>query len=153
MLEQMHRYAPFADLPEAELALAAPLFIPAEVKADIVLFRQDQKANRLFLIIAGQVALHYKPYDGPEMRLARVRAGGAVGWSAVTGAPVYTASAVASLPCELLVARGSDLRRLLLEHPDEGQHILARLATAVAPRWKGSQDQVEGLLSHSVLAF
>jgi CRP-like cAMP-binding protein len=147
MLEDLRRYAPFSDLPEEDLALAAPLFCLLEAPAGTTLFRQDEAAHSFYLVISGQVALRYKPYDGPELGLTRIGAGGAVGWSAVMGNRVYTATAVASTPCEFLTATGADLQTVVHEHPVAGQRLLGRLALAVSPRWTGAQQQVLSLLA------
>lgn len=151
MLEHIRRYAPFSDLPAEDLALVAPLFRQHDAPAGMTLFRQDQAADLLYLVSAGRIALRYKPYDGPEIGLAHVSAGGAVGWSAVTGSPRYSATAVASVPSELLTARGSELRTFVFDHPLAGRRVLDRLAIAVSPRWAGAHSQVLDLLARSAL--
>jgi CRP-like cAMP-binding protein len=150
MLDQLGRYALFGDLSEEDLSLAAPYFSEVQVPAGEVLFRQNQTADLLYLVINGQVALRYKPYDGPEIGLTHVPAGGAVGWSTVTGGPVYTATAIASLPCEFLTIRGADLRLLLAEHPVSGERLLKRLAMAVSPRWEGAYRQVMSMIARTM---
>jgi CRP/FNR family cyclic AMP-dependent transcriptional regulator len=147
MLDQLGRYALFGDLSEEDLSLAAPYFSELQVPAGQILFRQNETADLFYLVITGQVALRYKPYDGPEMGLTHVPAGGAVGWSTVTGGPVYTATAITRLPCELLTVRGADLRLLLVKHPVSGQRLLKRLAMAVSPRWEGAYRQVMTMIS------
>jgi len=150
MLDQLGRYALFDDLSEDDLTLVAPSFSALTLPAGQTLFHQNEPAHLLYLIATGQVALRYKPYDGPEMGLTHVPAGGAVGWSAVTGGPVYTATAITSLPSELLIAQGADLRKLLVEHPIAGQRLLKRLAMAVSPRWEGAYRQVMTMISRGI---
>jgi CRP/FNR family cyclic AMP-dependent transcriptional regulator len=150
MLVQLGRYSLFDDLSEDDLALAAPYFSDLQVPAGQILFRQNEAADLFYLVVTGQVALRYKPYDGPEIGLNRVPAGGAVGWSAVTGGPVYTATAISGVQSELLTVHGSDLRRLLVEHPAAGQKLLKRLAMAVSPRWEGAYRQVMNMISRGV---
>jgi CRP/FNR family transcriptional regulator, cyclic AMP receptor protein len=149
MLDQLGRYALFDGLSGDDLQLAAPLFSSLDVPADTTLFEQNRAAELFYLVVSGRIILRYKPFDGPEMRLTSVAAGGAVGWSAVTGNPIYTATAITSLPCELLAVRGDDLRHLLQEHPQTGQRLLKRLAMAVSPRWEGAYQQVVNLISQS----
>jgi CRP-like cAMP-binding protein len=151
MLDQLGRYAVFGDLSEDDLSLAAPYFSELQVPAGQVLFRQNEAADLFYLIIEGQVGLRYKPYDGPEIGLTHVPAGGAVGWSTVTGGPVYTATAITSLPCEFLTIRGADLRLLLAAYPVSGERLLKRLAMAVSPRWEGAYRQVMSMIARSTL--
>jgi CRP-like cAMP-binding protein len=149
MLDQLSRYALFGDLSEDDLSLVAPYFSELEVPAGQILFRQNEPADLFYLVVKGQVALRYKPYDGPEIGLSHVTAGGAVGWSTVTGGPVYTATAITSLPSAFLTVRGVELRRVLVEHPVAGQRLLKRLAMAVSPRWEGAYRQVLNMIARS----
>jgi CRP-like cAMP-binding protein len=149
MLDQLGRYAPFGDLSEDDLSLLAPYFSELRAAAGEILFRQNDPADLFYLVIEGRVALRYKPYDGPELGLTHVPAGGAVGWSTVTGGPVYTSTAIASLPCEFLTVHGADLRLLLATHPASGQKLLKRLAMAVSPRWEGAYRQVMNMIART----
>ena len=149
MLDQLGRYALFGDLSEDDLSLVAPYFSELRVPAGQILFRQNEPADLFYLVVQGQVALRYKPYDGPEIGLSHVAAGGGVGWSTVTGGPVYTATAVTSLPSAFLTVRGADLRLVLVEHPVTGQRLLKRLAMAVSPRWEGAYRQVLNMIARS----
>jgi CRP-like cAMP-binding protein len=63
---------------------------------------------------------------------------------------VYTATAIASVPCELLVVRGADLRNLVKQHPEAGRRLLQRLAMAVSPRWEGAYSSVIDLISRTL---
>ena len=153
MLDQLGQYALFEGLSGDDLQLAAPLFSSLEVPAGTILFEQNRAAELFYLIVDGRITLRYKPIDGPEMRLSSVPAGGAVGWSAVTGNPTYTATAITALPSELLVVRGSDLRLLLVEHPETGQRLLKRLAMAVSPRWERAYNQVIDLIAQSLESY
>ena len=149
MLDQLGHYALFGDLSEDDLSLVAPYFSELQMPAEQILFRQNELADLFYLVTKGQVALRYKPYDGPEIGLSHVPAGGALGWSAVTGGPVYTATAITSLPSAFLSVRGADLRLVLAEHPVAGQRLLRRLAMAVSPRWEGAYRQVLNMNARS----
>lgn len=150
MLDQLGRYALFDGLSGDDLELAAPLFSSVEVPIGTTIFEQNKAAELFYLVVSGRITLRYKPFDGPEMRLTSVPAGGAVGWSAVTGNPLYTATAITALPCELLAVRGEELRHLLQEHPETGQRLLKRLAMAVSPRWEGAYQQVVNIISQTL---
>ena len=101
----------------------------------------------MYFIVHGNVAIHYKPYDGPPLVLTRLHEGDVFGWSAVVGSHFYTSSIVSESQVEALRIRGSHFISLIREHPETGRIILDRLARAVSPRWKNAHEQVELLLN------
>lgn len=109
----------FADLSAQQLALLKPLFMPCRCKEGDLLFEQGDLADVLYLVVRGEVVVRYKPEDGPEIIVARVRPGGIVGWSAALGSRHYTSGAICSADSELLCVRGSDLRRLCSQYPPD----------------------------------
>jgi CRP-like cAMP-binding protein len=119
--------------------------------ADII-FEQDAPAEFLYIVIDGEVAVRFKPDDGPELVVSRIKEGGVFGWSAAFGSGVYTSGAVCTQPTKLLRVRGSDLKMLRENHPETGILILQRLAAIVAERMEseGDHSQVMALLEHGL---
>ena len=136
----------FRDLAPDHMNLLQPLFIPCEFTADSILFDQGDPAEHLFAVVIGEVVVNFKPDDGPVITVARVKTGSIVGWSAALGSRRYTSSAVCTSYTQLLRVRGSDLRRLCVQHPDTGAIFLDRLATVMAERLHSTHDLVFSLL-------
>lgn len=136
----------FQGLSHQQLDLIRPLFVPSDCHPGTVLFEQGDPAIFLYVVVSGEVAIRYKPEDGHDLIVARVRAGGLVGWSAVIGRREYTSAAVCTHYSNLLRLRGCDLQILCDEHPETGYLILERLANVVAQRQGGPQHQVVALL-------
>jgi len=61
-------------------------------KGDII-FQQDQSADNFYILTDGIVEILFKPYDGPELLVARLSAGSVFGWSAALGRSLYTSGA------------------------------------------------------------
>ena len=92
----------------------------------------------------------YKPYDGVLITISHVEKDGLFGWSAVVGSEKYTSSAIAIENLETMRVRGSELRKLCMEHPEAGREILARLASSVSSRVQDAQDQVKSILEQGM---
>jgi CRP-like cAMP-binding protein len=137
----------FQDLDPAQKDLLKPLFEQFTCPADTVIFEQDTPATYLYLLIKGEVAIRYKPYDGPPITLTRLRDGDVFGWSAVVGSPHYTSSIISESEVEAIRIRGSLLLKLFSDAPETGKVVMDRLARVVSPRWGDAQAQVQSLLS------
>jgi CRP-like cAMP-binding protein len=92
----------FNGLTPAQLGQLLPLLSSQFECAGSVLFEQGDQAEFLYLVVEGEVSVRYKPEDGPQISVARVRPQGIVGWSAALGNPVYTSSAICSTDCQLM---------------------------------------------------
>jgi len=140
----------FQDLSRGEAELVYPLFHIRHESAGNVIFEQGDPAVFLYIVISGEIAILYKPDDGPELVISRVRAEGVIGWSSAIGNPYYTSTAVCSRECQLLYLSGNSLRKLYQEHPKTGLLIIERLAALIAERLKNTHQQVMALLEEGL---
>ena len=136
----------FRDLNPADIRTLTPYFASGEFPAGVTLFSQGDKADKLYLILNGEVIVNYKPYDAPEITMTRIRDGDVLGWSTVLGNTAYTASAVCKSDVNLLYITGPMLKEMITDHPQAGKIVLDRLATAASPRWKDARAQVSSML-------
>jgi len=147
MLETLPSIPLFQELEPVQIDLLKPLFEPYSCTPDTIIFEQGSQANYLYLLIKGEVAIRYKPYDSPPIILTRLRAGDVFGWSAVVGSPNYTSSLVSETQIECVRIKDVDLRALIREHPETGAVFIDRLARVVSARWKNAHAQVQSLLN------
>jgi CRP-like cAMP-binding protein len=150
MLETLEDITVFTGLTDETRLLVERHFEPFSCRAGTVIFEQGTPATYLYLILSGSVLNRYKPYDGPEMDINTFPAGSAFGWSAVIGEKVYTSSAIAREPVETIRIRGTELRKLVAEHPHSGEELLDRLADLVSQRYKDSHRQVRAILEQAL---
>jgi CRP-like cAMP-binding protein len=115
-----------------------------------VLFEQGEPAVYFYLVISGEVAIHYKPEDDQDIVVARIKPGGMIGWSAVIGRRSYTSAAICSEYTKLLRVRGVDLQTLCTQYPETGNQFVDRLADVVAERLQSSHPQVLQLLENGL---
>ena len=146
-LEKYSHLAFFTGLLATDIQLLAPHFAPQTWVAGTVIFEQNDRAEYLYLVVSGEVTIHFKPHDGPVMTMTHVQPGGIFGWSAAMNNPAYTSGAVCSLDSEVLRIRGIDLRTLCKKYPDLGRVILDRLAGVIAERKQIQQGPVSSILA------
>jgi CRP/FNR family transcriptional regulator, cyclic AMP receptor protein len=149
-LEKYSHLTFFTGLQTADIQLLASNFAPQTWVAGTVIFEQDDYAEYLYLVVSGEVTIHFKPHDGPMMTVTRVQPGGIFGWSAAMNNPAYTSGAVCSLDSEVLRIRGIDLRVICEKHPELGKIILDRLAGVIAERKQIQQGPVSSILANGM---
>jgi CRP-like cAMP-binding protein len=140
----------FHDLSDAQKYLLRLLFVYSLEPVGTVIFEQGNPAENLYLVVEGEVAIRFKPEDGPSIIVARVRREGVAGWSAALGSPAYTSSAVCAEDCRLLRVRSQDLRQLCEQHPEVGTIILERLAAVIAERLCKNHQHVLAMLENGL---
>lgn len=129
-----------------EIELLAARFNEEAALAETVVFHQGARADKLYVVQSGRLAIRFKPYDGEVLTVAELEAGDVFGWSAALGRRVYTSSAVALEDSRMLSIRGHVLRRLCETHPKTGVVILERLAEVIAERLRSTHAQVVEML-------
>lgn len=129
------------------LNLLKPLFEPYSCIAGTSVIQQGAPADYIYLVLEGKAEVSFKPYDGIPMTVSHVGKDGLFGWSALVGSQTYTSSVRAIEGLETMRIRGSELRKLCVDHPDAGKDILERLAAIVSSRWKNAHEQVKSILA------
>ena len=141
----------FEEMTPQQRDLLKPLFSGCECMEGELLFEQGDPAENLYLVVSGEVIVRYKPDDGPELIVARVKSGGIVGWSAALGSHQYTSGAICGMNSKLLRVRGVDLRRLCEINPDTGVLVLESLADVIAERLNSTHQEVVKLLKQGLV--
>lgn len=147
MLDTLPYIPLFQGFDSLQINLLKPLFEEYTCAAGTVVFEQGDLAKYIYLLIRGDVAIHFKPYDGPPLTLTRLHSGDVFGWSAVIGSPKYTSSIISETKIEAIRIQGSHLWALAGEHPETGITIINRLALIVSPRWENAHTQIQSLLN------
>lgn len=140
----------FQDFSPEQRTRLRPLFQYTFAPSGMQIFEQGQPAEHLYIVVQGEIHIHYKPDDGPLMTVARIRPEGVVGWSAAIGSLRYTSSAVCATDSQMLRVRSSDLRRLCEQYPSTGDLLLEKLAIIVAERLRCTHPQVLALLQQGL---
>ena len=150
--EIFDQLAIFEGMDTSQRTLLREYFVICDCRDNEVVFAQGATAEFLYVVIEGEVSVRFKPDDGPELVVNRIKDGGVFGWSAAFGSGQYTSGAACTQSSKLLRVKGTDLKMLRENHPETGILILERLAAIVAERLEseGSHLQVFALLEHGL---
>ncbi len=148
--QEIARIPLFKDLSIADIDMMAPLFDAVCLEQGQVVFEEGMVADYFYVVLDGEVVVNYKPYDGPQLMVARISSGGVFGWSSILGRQVYTSDAVAAVPSTAIRIRGEELRSLCEKNPQTGQIILEKLAAAIAERLDSTREQIFTMLTNSM---
>jgi CRP-like cAMP-binding protein len=140
----------FRGFNEQQLQHLRPLFTLFFHPVGSHIFEQGQQADCFYILMEGDVAIRYKPDDGPELTVTHIRPEGVIGWSAAIGSPSYTSSAVCTRDSSILRVRRASLRQLVHADPSIGAELLARLAELIEERLHSNHPQLIALLEYGL---
>ena len=146
MLDTVPLISLFEGLNTRQTALLLTAFENFSSPAETVVFEQGDLATYLYLIIRGSVSLLYKPYDGEQLILTRLKDGDVFGWSAVVGTNRYTSGVITNSHLDAIRLRRDHLLELMKTDPETSKIIIDRLALNVSPRWQNAHKQIEPLI-------
>jgi CRP/FNR family transcriptional regulator len=150
--EIFNNFTIFAGMDDSQRDLLKQYVVVCECAVDEVIFEQGDPAEFLYVVAEGEVAIQFKPDDGPALVVSRLKEGEVFGWSAAFGSGQYTSGAVCTCPSVLLRMRGDNLKMLRENHPETGILVLERLATSVLQRLNNPRyhAQVMAFLEHGL---
>jgi CRP/FNR family cyclic AMP-dependent transcriptional regulator len=148
--QEMIRLSIFKDLSADDIDKMAPLFEMVCLNQNQVIFEYGMVADYLYILLDGEVVVNFKPYDGPQLIVARVYSGDVFGWSSILGRQVYTSEAVAMANSTAIRIGGNELRYLCEKNPQTGRVILETLAGVIAEPLHNTHDQIFTLLTQSM---
>lgn len=144
------QFSIFAGLDGNQIGQLSPYLVECQFPADSIIFEQGHPADHLFILLSGEVVVHYKPYDGPPLTVARIGPGGVFGWSAALRRDIYTSGASAVQESLAYRIRGSNLPVICSKYPETGGLLLERLASVIAERLRSTHTQVLGILTQGI---
>ncbi len=140
----------FAGLDGNQIGQLSHFIDECQFPKDYVIFEQGQPADHLYILLAGEVEIRYKPYDGPPLLVARIEPGGVFGWSAALRRDVYTSGAVSIRDSAACTIRGANLHLMRAQYPQTSIIFLERLASVIAERLRSTHTQILGMLTQGL---
>lgn len=125
------------------------LFDWKQISAGETIFHQGEKADYLYILLTGKIAIRYKPYDGPALTISSVIPGWVFGWSAALGRDTYTSEALALLPGSAYGLSKAHLLEICNREDEAGIIFLDRLTSVIAERLNQTPKQILSVLSKS----
>ncbi len=140
--QQIQESALGIGLDSAQIELLAGLATPEHCQAGTVLFKEASAADDLSIVCRGSVALDmHVPLRG-NIRILTLGSGDLLGWSALVGDSIMTATATVLEDTELLDIPGPALRELCDDDPTLGYAVMTLVARALAQRLHGTRLQM-----------
>ena len=146
----------FTDFPSEARELLSPIAFRRTYGAGDVIFRQDDPATVVGVLINGLISFRARLADD-EASITIGHAshpGDVFGWSSVIGAKhKYAHTAVCIEESEVVEIDGPGLVQVCREHPSIGVPVLEKLSAVIAERLESTRAQVghrvrRGLISH-----
>jgi CRP/FNR family transcriptional regulator, cyclic AMP receptor protein len=124
------------------LATLAECAMPTNFKAEQVIFREGEMANRFYLILEGRVDLDTDAPDHPPVPVDSVTTGDVLGWSWLFPPYTWNFTARAVGPVRAIFFYGTWLRECCATDPALGYEIMRRTAGVVIRRLQATRQQL-----------
>jgi NTE family protein len=113
-----------SSLDESSLAAFEAEFEWVSVPGGSTLFREDQVADAVYVVIAGCLGVTVRGSDGQDVLVARTRAGETIGEMGLLGGGLRSATVTALRDTELLRLGKSSFEKLVERHPQSMMSIM-----------------------------
>jgi CRP/FNR family transcriptional regulator, cyclic AMP receptor protein len=128
----------FSELARPELEHVAEVAVPRSFDAGEVVFREGDESNTTYVVRAGHARAVRQHSDGRVLTLANFGPGEVFGELAMFDSDRRSATIEAIDDLELLAILGSDMQRLMREHPD----IAVKLVITLGRRLREVNDRL-----------
>jgi CRP-like cAMP-binding protein len=137
----------FGHLSEANLIALAKIASQERYEAGDLVFREGMPADKLYLILSGQIDLVIQiDAGGMTAVVDNLGSGDVVGWSTIVEPFRYTASGECGLPTSVVAIDSQALRELIETDHDLGCKIYRKVMDVVARRLHDTRLRLTSLL-------
>lgn len=140
--EILRRYPYFAPAKEESLRELAMLSDEVVVGAGTIMYREGDKADRLYILAEGEVDIQYVLGSGELRTVDTIVPGELLMWSALVEPYKSTAVVTTRQECKLIALDADKLRVLCEKDPDVANHMLLHLTKLLATRLEGARIQL-----------
>lgn len=116
--------------------------------AEHVLFSEGSRNGVLYLVHRGTIALEMRVPGRGNVRILTISAGEMIGWSALLGQQIMSATAVVLEDAELLSFSAAELQTLCDHNHEIGYVVMHRMAIALSRRLLATRLQLLDLFNH-----
>jgi CRP-like cAMP-binding protein len=127
-VETLRRVPVFSSLPDEELAQVADVALPRSYAGGQTVFREGDESSTCYIVRSGRARAVREHSDGRSIALAHFGPGDIFGELAMFDNECRSATVQTLEDTELTAILGSDMQRLMRQHPDIAVHLLAALA-------------------------
>lgn len=140
--EVLRRYPYFVDIGDESLKQLAMLAEERSVPAGTTMFREGDPADRLSIILKGEVNIQYTLGDGEMRTVDTLVEGDLLMWSALVEPYKATAIGTTTKDTRLASINAVKLRGLCKAEPLLGYRLMTQVAKLLANRLEGARVQL-----------
>jgi len=134
----LRRVPLFSTLPEEDLTRVAAVTMPRRFDSGTIVFREGDASNTCYVIRSGRARAIREHPDGRSITLARFGPGDIFGELAMLDDERRSATVETLEETETIAILGTDMRRLLREHPE----IAVKLITALGRKLRATNERL-----------
>lgn len=140
--EMLAEFDLFRDVSKEALHEINSLGKTLKVEKGNFVFREGEKADNLYLLISGSIALRVNLTSQPDsVTVSFINSPHqTLGWSGVVAPNHYTASAYCEEDSELLVLPSAGFLQILEKHPEAGYKVMLRITEVISDRLRNSRQ-------------
>ncbi len=116
---------------------------------DEILFRENDPAERFYMIRSGNVLLEQRISDKVTACIGSIKPGFSFGWSAMIEDSFYTSDAVCVAPSEIYSFKRDRIQKLFVQDPEMGFRMYQRLLVIIKKRLDYRTEQFrQAIMNH-----
>ena len=146
-VQELASLAIFKSFNLIQLKLLQPFMDFCSFPPDMVIFHQGERANNFYILTSGEIALHFKPYDGPTLTITKLTSVDVFGWSAALGHSSYSAGAIANSNVKLIRLQAENLQKLCAIDQETTALFLDCLVSVISGKLNNSHQEILTLFS------
>lgn len=143
----IHSLSVFKAFTPYQLEVIEPFIEFCSFPADMVIFQQGDQAENFYILTSGEIALHFKPYDGPSLVISKITSDNVFGWSAVLKRETYSTAAVTTSEITAIRMSISNLQALCAIDPVLSTLFLDSLVGVITEKMKNSHQEFLALFN------
>jgi len=140
--EILRRYPYFATADDEGLRKLAMICDEITVAAGVILYREGDKADKLYILADGEVDIQYTLGSGELRTVDTVVPGELLMWSALVEPFKSTAVVAVRAPSKLIALDADKLRAFCAEDLKVANEVLLRMTKMLATRLEGARIQL-----------
>lgn len=140
--EMLRRYPYFADVSEDSLRQIAMEAEEISAPAGTVLFQEGDPAEKLYILVDGELDIEYTLGSGERRVVDTLVAGELSMWSALVEPFKSTAVGTVRKDAKLIAIDGEKIRELAKKDHDLGYRLMSSLTQLLAARLEGARVQL-----------
>ena len=140
--ELLRRFPVFSMLGEEALRQVAMMAEETTMPAGTTVFYEHDPANRLYVIVQGEVNIKYTLGNGEQRVIDTLTDGDLLVWSSLVEPYRTTGTGIAAKPTRLVAIDALKLRQLCQDEPELGHRLVTEVVKLLAHRLIGARVQL-----------